>query len=109
MMNTKYGEIPNQVIISSLVRLKGKVFKILPMREEKCETLDLYVDNLIRELVNTKNLVNELQDDGEFLSLLSTLKGLSDNNIDVNICRSDVFKCMDIIKKMIDNLYKGGK
>lgn len=107
-MNTNYGKIPTRVVTSSLKRLTGKVFKILPMREEGCDTLDSYVENLLRELINTKSLVLELQDDGEFLSLLSTLKGLADNDIDVDVCRSDVFKCTNIIDKMIDNLKRKG-
>lgn len=107
-MQTKYGSIPDQVIISSLNRLLGKVYKILPMREEECKTLDEYISNLIRELVNTKSLIESLQFEGELLSLLSTLEGLTDNDIDFTLFRSDVFKSMDIIKKMIGNL-KGGK
>jgi hypothetical protein len=107
-MKTKYGTIPDQVIISSLERLTGKVYKILPMREEKCNTLDEYVSNLLRELVNTEQLINNLQFEGELLSLIGTLEGLADNEIDISVCRSDVFKSMDIIKKMVGRL-KGGR
>lgn len=107
-MKTKYGILPDQVIISSLERLTGKVFKILPMREENCNTLDEYVGNLIRELINTKSLVESIQFEGELLSLISTLEGLADNEVDLCVCRSDVFKSIDIIKKMVGNL-KGGR
>jgi hypothetical protein len=107
-MDTKYGTIPDQVIISSLERLTGKVFKILPMREEECNTLDEYVENLLRELINTKNLITSLQFEEELLSLISTLEGLTNNDIDISICRSDVFKAMSIIKKMVGNLKGGG-
>jgi hypothetical protein len=107
-MKTKYGNLPNQVIISSLDRLTGKVFKILPMREEDCRTLDEYVSNLIRELINTKSLIENLKFEGELLSLISTLEGLTDNDINLSVCKSDVFKSIDIIKKMVGNL-KGGK
>lgn len=107
-MKTKYGHIPNQVIISSLERLTGKVFKILPMREEGCNTLDEYVSNLLRELINSKELIESLQFEGELFSLISTLEGLAHNDIDLTVCRSDVFKSIDIIKKMVGNL-KGGK
>lgn len=109
MINTKYGEIPTDVLISSLNRLTGKVFKILPMREENCDTLDEYVKNLLRELINTKSLIRSLKDEGDLLSLLSTLEGMTSNDVDLDICRSDVFKCMGIIKKMIDNLSEGGR
>lgn len=107
-MMTKYGSIPSNVVLVSLDRLTGKVFKILPMREEECNTLDEYVSNLLRELINTKELVLTLQRDEEFLSLLSTLEGLSHNDIDLQVCKSDVFKCIEIIKKMSYKISKGG-
>lgn len=107
-MKTKYGSIPDQVVISSLERLKGKVYKILPMREEKCITLNEYIESLIRELVNTESLIVSLQFEGELLSLISTLEGLTDSTIDFQTFRSDVFKSLDIIKKMVGNL-KGGR
>jgi hypothetical protein len=106
-METKYGTIPNQVVICSLERLTGKVFKILPMREEECKTLDEYVGNLIRELINSKSLIVNLQFEGELLSLICTLEGLTDNEIDISVCKSDVFKSIDIIKKMVGNLKRG--
>jgi hypothetical protein len=107
-MDTKYGCIPDQVIISSLNRLTGKVYKILPMREEKCNTLDEYVVNLLRELINTNSLIESLQFEGDLLSLISTLEGLINNDIDITVCKSDVFKSLGIIKKMVRNL-KGGR
>lgn len=107
-MKTKYGNIPNQVIISSLERLTGKVFKILPMREEDCKTLDEYVSNLLRELINSHEIIENIKFEGELFSLISTLEGLADNEIDITVCKSDVFKSIEIIKKMIGNL-KGGK
>lgn len=107
-MDTKYGNIPDITVIKSLKRLTGKVFKILPMREESCDTLDEYVLNLTRELVGTEGLVNDLKFNEELISLISTLHVLADNDVDIDVCRSDVFKSIDIIKKMIDYL-EGGK
>jgi hypothetical protein len=107
-MKTKYGTIPNQVIISSLQRLTGKVYKILPMKEEGCKTLDEYVSNLLRELINSKELIENLQFEGELFSLISTLEGLTNKEVDLTTYRSDVFKSLGIIKKMVGRL-KGGK
>lgn len=107
-MNTKYGKLPNEVIVASLKRLVGKVYKILPMREEKCETLDEYVGNLLRELINHKELVESLKYEEELMSLINTLEGLKDNELEFSVFRSDVLKSLGIIKKMIGNI-EGGK
>lgn len=107
-MMTKYGEIPNIAVNSSLKRLTDKVFKILPMREEECDTLDVYVHSLLRELIGSKKLVEGLMYEDEFMSLISTLEGLADNNVDLEVCKSDVFKSLGIIKKMRKNILRRG-
>jgi len=106
-MNTKYGKLPNEVVVTSLKRLVGKVYKILPMREEKCETLDEYVENLLRELINHKELIEHLKYEEELMSLINTLEGLKNNELEFSIFRSDVLKSLSIIKKMIGNIERG--
>jgi hypothetical protein len=105
-MKTKYGYIPEESVISYLERLKGKVYKILPMKEEKCPTLDEYISNLIRELVSTSEVIESLKYEGDLLSLISTLDGLIGQE-DFKAFRSDVLKSMTIIKKMVG--VKGGR
>lgn len=105
-MNTKYGNIPNQLVISSLERLTGKVYKILPMREEGCNTLDEYIENLLRELISHKELVDELKYEGELLSLINTINALiGQDNFDE--FRSDVLKALGIIKNTIKRIKRG--
>ena len=42
-MKTKYGDIPNEMIVNYKQRLIDKVFKILPMKEEGWDTWNLYM------------------------------------------------------------------
>jgi len=110
-MMTKYGDIPNNTVVVSLERLVGKVYKILPMREENCDTLDEYIENLLRELVSQRRLIDNLKHQSDLLSLISTLESVKDNSTnDENFqeFRSDVLKSLNIIKKMIVDLKREG-
>jgi len=110
-MMTKYGDIPNNTVVVSLERLVGKVYKILPMREENCDTLDEYIENLLRELVSQRRLIDNLKHQSDLLSLISTLESVKDNSINdekFQEFRSDVLKSLNIIKKMIIDLKREG-
>lgn len=87
-------------------RLIGKVYKILPMKEEGCETLDQYISNLLRELVSNKDLMNDLKFEGELLSVINTLHGLIEQE-NFEEFRSDVLKSLGIIKNIIKRLKRG--
>ena len=106
-MITKYGEIPNKLVRSSLKRYIGKTYKILPMTEEECETVDVYVSSLLKEIIGNYKLLDDLKYEGEFLSLIGTLQSLEKNNMDLDECKQDVFKAIDIIKKMIKRIDRG--
>lgn len=98
-MMTKYGEMNDELLVNYLKRLIGKVYKIVPLKEEKSETLLPYIQSLLRELLGCKELIVALRNDGEFISILGTLENLL-NEVDQKIYKSDVFKCISIIKKI---------
>lgn len=85
-MNSRYGAINDDCLDLYLSKLIGRVFKIIPLREENVDTLDLYVDSLIRELVGSSNVF--FGDD--LLLICGTLKGLDFSNH--KLLKSDVFK-----------------
>lgn len=98
-MTKKYSDIPKETIVPSLDRLIGKIYKSLPLKEEKCETLDEYLEGLVRELISESKVVSKLTTHGEFLSVISILHSLIEQE-DFKIYRKDVFKCIDLVKKI---------
>lgn len=93
-MTTNYGEINNKQVIAYFDKLVNRVFKILPMSEENSDTIDEYVNSLVRELIgNSKILYGE-----ELLIVVGTLKGLPYENH--KLLKSDIFKAIDIIEKV---------
>jgi len=103
-MDTKYGKLSNVTVEVGLEGYIDKIFKILPMKEEQCPTLPMYIQSLIRELIGNSTLMEGLLYEKEFLSLAGTLENLISNDIKFEEFRSDVFKSISIVKKMKKNL-----
>lgn len=85
-----------------------KIFKILPLYEEKNDTLDEYIESLILEL---RGFVSEYGSVGvtDYISVISTLEGIrsmaKDRGNQPKIKR-EVFKCIETIKK-VRNMLEG--
>lgn len=99
MKETKFGELSDEIVYNYLDRLIGAVYKCLPMKEKNDETLDKYLESLLRELNGNKELIYELKNDALFLKLLGTLTGLKAID-DLEHYKSDVFKSINLIKKI---------
>lgn len=93
-MMTRFGELDTDAVDTYLTKLVGRVFKIIPMNEEGCKTLDSYIDSLVREIFGNSFI---LQGD-ELLAICGTLKGL--NFESHKLMKSDVFKTIDLIYKV---------
>lgn len=93
-------------IVSYFNRLISKVYKVLPIFEESFDTKDKYLDSLIRELTGAMQSMNDVFQRTEFMTIINTLLYLkSQTELDAPVCRTEVFKCINIIKK-IGELYE---
>jgi len=100
-MMTKYGtEISREMIHNKFDDLVNQFFKILPLRESQASTLAAYMDGLMREMLGLQSLMSAINNDGAYLNLLSTLQYMIDNDCEVSVVKSDVFKSISIIKRL---------
>ena len=99
MIRSSYGNIPKEILEEYKDRLVGRVYKILPMKEEKVETWDAYIESLLFELVGHKDLIKGLDNNSDFISLLSILEGLIGED-DLEVIRREVFKSLNLVKEM---------
>lgn len=97
-IETKYYAIPNGYFANYFKFLIGRVWKILPMKEEGNKYLKRYMESLQRELIGNMNLVEELKYDGYFITLLNKIEFLINENYDHSICRKEVFECIELVK-----------
>ena len=72
----------------------------LKFYEQEPDTLKDYLDSLLLELIGSKELIFIIRNDANFISLLSTLQYFIDNECTHDVFRREVFKCIDIIKKI---------
>lgn len=100
-MKTKYNtELSDDMVSARLAIMVNQFYKILPIKEESEPTLVQYMKSLQRELLGCKALMTALDDDAQYLSLLSILQYLIENDCDVATVRSDVFKAINIVKRL---------
>lgn len=96
--------LPNKALKNYLHNLINKVYKILPMKEEKCETLNSYLLSLQNELIGCYKLWLILEDNPQFLAIINILKYLSTEEYDEPTCKREVFKAIHLIEKIDKSL-----
>lgn len=95
------------VYLDSLI---NSVFKILPLYEEKNVGIETYIESLLFELYGLDKAI-EIKYSQEYLSILSILesikKEVSKKDSEKKIIKREVFKCISIIKSVLDRLKSG--
>ena len=100
-MMTAYGvEIDREMLSRRLSDLINQFYKILPIRESAEPSLQKYLLSLQREMLGCKSLITALHCDGRYLTLLSILQYLIENDCPIAVVRSEVFRAIGIIKKL---------
>ena len=98
-MTDKYGiNFPTETREKDFVRLVNQLWKLIPMREHDED----WVNHLSIVIEEISGLVEIYKDKVEGLILLSKLEGLTSNVCaDFMIYRKTVFKCIDLLGKVI--------
>jgi len=111
-IRTKYGAgISCETMVEYFEELINKIFKLLSMHfEDKnygkfydgtWNTLDKYLYSLLCELAGGNKLIIN---DKYFIELLVNLENLQDIKVEYKLYRSQIFKCIGICEKIINNL-----
>lgn len=101
-MRTAYNiSLDDAAVSGYFAALINRIFKILPIREREEDTLTTYLDSLMLELMGCESLLPDLSSDGEFVSVLSTVRYLRDNpSLPVSTVKREVFRTISSCKKM---------
>lgn len=106
MIEVKYGTLPDEALLKYLDFLVGKFFKILPLKEQREETLCSYLESLQREMIGNKSLIPVLKNHPDFITLLNTLEYfITNKDVKHSVYRKEVFKCINIIKKLQRDIF----
>ena len=83
-------------------KLKDRIFKILPLKEEGNSYLMEYIDSLIIEMMGGYVTFPELQSNMEYLRVINTLQYMLHNDISVVKCKREIFKSIRCLNNIID-------
>lgn len=102
VMKTTLGpDVDADALENYLKSLVNCIFKILPMREHDEETLPVYIESLMFELLGCHSLVCAIHGDRMFLGIVSTLEYLrSHTDQDSAVFRREVFKAISYCNKL---------
>lgn len=102
---TKYGAIiPKEILVEYFEKITNRIFVLLPMKESKCETLEDHLKYMSAELAGGNEI---LYKDVLFLDLLVNLEAINLFMDDFASYRSQVLKCTNLCRKIINKIEKG--
>lgn len=104
MIRTRYGTDVESVLVGNYFKtLVNLFFKILPLWENKEDSLPIYVESLQLELLGFKSLIPAINSDAAFLSLVSILQYMIDHpESETAIVKREVFRAISICNKLKD-------
>lgn len=98
---TNGAVIDGAMIYNYFRTLVNLFFKILPMREAEEVSLNTYMRSLQCELCGCGNLIDAIDNDPRYLSLISILEYLIQNpSCDLHTVRREVFRAISICNKL---------
>ena len=77
---------------------------MLVLKESNSDTLSIYLEDYLRELIGNKHLIEILKKEPCYISLINKVTYLSEENPNVMIFKKEVFKCINIINQIIDRM-----
>lgn len=99
-MEDKSTKLKEKYFNSDVDVLKNKIYKILPMYENKVPTLQKYTDSLVDELCGFRDMHESLHDNKIYSSILSIISFLSKETYSYAKCRSHVLSCVNALDKI---------
>lgn len=106
----KVFEIDDVMVKRYFDRMTGRIFKIIPIREEGEFPVQPYLVSLLREMLGAKDLMEAINQDERFLQCLNILNYLSENpELDVKTLKSEVFHILNLVKKISKTYVKPAK
>lgn len=90
--------------IPFLSSLTGKIYKLIPLREDqdmgKRVYLDQYLESLLIELIGAMETYDSLKEDKQYISVINTVQYMNHNQMNTSVWRRETFKMLRCIDKI---------
>ena len=96
-MQTKYGDYSPLSFSEYKKSLIDRVWCLIPLREEKCQTINQNIERLNREL---NGLIDVCDKENKYIFTIIHLLENSLHEEDFQVYRSDILRCCELIKKI---------
>lgn len=102
MIETSLGiSVEDELLQNYFHNLVNSFFKILPIREKEEDSLSIYIQSLQIELLGCKSIIVALNNDPQYLTLISILQYFIDNpECEVYKVKREVFRAISICNKL---------
>ena len=102
IINTTTEKQINPELLSNYLKsLVNRFFKILPMRENNEKSLITYMQSLQIELLGCKSFLNIINNEPDYLTILSILQYLIDNpECSVVTVKREVFRAISVCNRL---------
>ena len=106
MIETKYNPISENLCGNYFDVLINRLYKILPLKEEKSPTVATYIQSLLSELTGCQEVILFIQEDGQYMSVINSLEYICFCE-DVKECKREIFKCIHTVEKLKKKYLRG--
>lgn len=84
-----------------LSKLIDRIYKIIPLKEEKIQTVNSYIDSIMDEVMGNADLINSIDCDPRVMIIVSTLSSIK-NTEEHDVYKRSVFKCIRYVEQLRD-------
>lgn len=92
--------------------LTGKIYKLIPMRDDKESGVEVflekYLDSLIIELMGAMDTYPDLGCNEQYISIVNTVQYMAHHNIDRAVWRREAFKMLNTLSR-VRSKFGGGQ
>jgi hypothetical protein len=97
-------DMDNKILIKRYMqRLIPKIFKLMPLKENKDENYNIYLSKLIIQIMGFKDITIYVNETPSLIDIIANLSGLK-NECDIRIHNSIVKECINICQRSIDRM-----
>lgn len=94
-------EISDEMIRHYFERLTGRIFKIIPIKEEGEFPVQPYLISLLREMLGAKDLMAAIGQDERFMQCINIMDYMAGHeDMEMKALKSEVFHMLNILKKV---------